>query len=106
MEPLRILMVAARYFPFAGGIETHVHEVGRRLAARGHSVSVVTGDPSRQLAPRETVKRIEIIRVPTHPRETAIGAWLRRSRRWWRRRRGDGTWFMCRATTRSPRRWR
>ena len=69
MEPLRILMVAARYFPFAGGIETHVHEVGRRLAARGHSVSVVTGDPSRQLAPRETVNGIEIIRVPTHPRD-------------------------------------
>lgn len=69
MGSLRILMVAARYFPFAGGIETHVHEVGRRLAARGHSVSVVTGDPTRRLAPRETVNGIDIIRVPTHPRQ-------------------------------------
>ncbi len=29
---LRVLMVAARYFPYMGGVETHVYEVGRRLA--------------------------------------------------------------------------
>jgi hypothetical protein len=33
--PLRVLLVTARYFPFSGGIETHVYEVARRLARKG-----------------------------------------------------------------------
>lgn len=31
-KTLNVLMVTPRYFPYMGGIETHVHEVGRRLA--------------------------------------------------------------------------
>ena len=32
---MRLLMVTPRYFPLMGGVETHVHEVARRLARRG-----------------------------------------------------------------------
>jgi hypothetical protein len=32
---LRVLLVAARYIPYVGGLETHVYEVGRRLAGAG-----------------------------------------------------------------------
>ena len=54
-RPLRILMVAARYLPFTGGIETHIREVGSRMAAEGHTVAVLTADPSGNLLPREIV---------------------------------------------------
>jgi glycogen(starch) synthase len=65
---LRILMVSARYFPLAGGTETHVYEVARRLAALGHDVTVLTTDPKGDL-PREEVKDgVNIRRVQAYPR--------------------------------------
>ena len=66
--PLRVLMVAARCFPLSGGIETHVHEVGSRLAQQGHDVTVLTGDATDDLPPRETVAGMTIVRVPAGPR--------------------------------------
>jgi glycosyltransferase involved in cell wall biosynthesis/O-antigen/teichoic acid export membrane protein len=48
-RPLRVAMVTPRYFPFTGGIETHVHEVATRLAARDVEVTVLTADSSRRL---------------------------------------------------------
>src|SRR5207302_11425078 len=54
---LRLLMVSARYFPDMGGIETHVHEVARRLVHKGVDVTVLTTMPQHTLTqlPRETV---------------------------------------------------
>ena len=63
---LRLLMVSARYFPDMGGIETHVHEVARRLVHKGVDVTVLTTMPQHTLTPlpRETVSEgIRIIRV-------------------------------------------
>jgi len=68
-RPLRIVMVAARYFPFSGGIETHIHEVGRRLAAQGHEVTVLTTDPTGALPRSEMVEGMRIRRVPAWPRK-------------------------------------
>ena len=53
---LRIGMVAARALPFMGGIETHVHEVSRRLAASGVDVTVLTTDTSGKLPRSETTR--------------------------------------------------
>lgn len=76
---LRILMVAARCYPFMGGIETHIHEVGRRMAAKGHTVRVLTTDPGGKLPPREVVHGVEVIRVRAWPAERdyylAPGVW-------------------------------
>lgn len=66
-EPKRVLLVTARYFPYMGGVETHVYEVGRRLAQAGASVTVLTTDPSGALPPRETVEGIEVLRVRAYP---------------------------------------
>jgi glycogen synthase len=63
----RILMVAARYFPFMGGIETHVHEVSTRMAAAGHTVRLITTTPGSKLAPHENVAGVDVIRVPAYP---------------------------------------
>ncbi|TIT93087.1 MAG: glycosyltransferase family 4 protein, partial [Mesorhizobium sp.] len=66
---MRILMVAARCYPFMGGTETHIQEVGPRLVARGHTVDVLTTDPSGELPVEEEVRGMRVRRVPAWPRE-------------------------------------
>jgi glycosyltransferase involved in cell wall biosynthesis len=39
---MRIAMVSAHYAPFAGGVESHVEEIARRLVARGQTVEILT----------------------------------------------------------------
>jgi len=65
--PQRILMATARYFPLMGGTETHVYEVARRMAAAGHSVTVLTTDLTGKLPARETAAGVEVIRVKAWP---------------------------------------
>src|SRR5262245_61421108 len=65
---MRILMVAPRCYPFMGGIETHIQEVGPRLVACGHAVDVLTTDPSGKLAVEEEVRGMRVRRVPAWPK--------------------------------------
>ena len=68
-EPtLKVGMVAARALPYMGGIETHVHEVSRRLAASGVQVTVLTTDVSGDLPPDEIVDGYRVLRWPAYPR--------------------------------------
>lgn len=63
-------MVTPRYFPLMGGIETHVHEVGRRLAQAGIKLTLLTTRPPGLAfpLPRETdVEGMHIIRVKAWP---------------------------------------
>lgn len=69
-RPIRILMVAARFPPFAGGIETHVREVGARMAAAGHAVTVLTADPAGNLPAHERVAGMDVVRVRSRPSGT------------------------------------
>jgi glycogen synthase len=64
---LRVLMVAVRYFPYIGGLETHVYEVGRRLARLGIEVTVLTTDLSGQLPTIEESEGVQIRRVRAWP---------------------------------------
>lgn len=66
--PMRILMVTPRYLPDMGGIETHVREVSRRLAAAGHSVTVVAADRTRTRPRTEEADGVSVRRVPAWPR--------------------------------------
>lgn len=61
-------MIAARYLPFVGGIETHIHEVGARMAAFGHQITVLTTDPTGDLPAVEEVRGMRIARVRAWPR--------------------------------------
>jgi glycosyltransferase involved in cell wall biosynthesis len=67
-RPLRLLIVTPRYDPFTGGVETHVREVARRVAALGADVTVLTTDPSRTMAANEERDGVRIHRVPAWPR--------------------------------------
>ncbi|TIX59692.1 MAG: glycosyltransferase family 4 protein [Mesorhizobium sp.] len=71
---MRILMVAARCYPLIGGIETHIQEVGPRLVARGHSVDVLSTDPSGELPVEEEVRGMRVRRVRAWPRELDLYA--------------------------------
>lgn len=67
-NPLHVLLVAARYFPYVGGVETHVYEIGRRLAAAGVDVTILTTDPSGRLPIVEESNNVHIHRVPAWPK--------------------------------------
>lgn len=65
---MRVAVVAARALPLMGGIETHVHEVSRRLANRGVDVTVLTTDRAGDLPSDETTAGYRIRRWPAYPR--------------------------------------
>ena len=65
---MHILMASARYAPLIGGIETHIREVGTRMAARGHTVTVLTTDPSGALPSVEYDRGMAIRRVKAWPK--------------------------------------
>jgi glycosyltransferase involved in cell wall biosynthesis len=67
-KALNVLMVTARYFPYIGGIETHVHEVGRRLVRNGVNIMLLTTMPHHLALPREEeVEGMHIVRVQAWP---------------------------------------
>ncbi len=65
-------MATPRFFPETGGVETHVYQVSRRLAARGESVTVLTTDRSRRLPADETMDGIRIQRLPAWPQNNDL----------------------------------
>ena len=65
---LKILMVCPRYRPFTGGTETPVHAVGIRMAAAGHAITILTGNPGGKLPPEENADGMHIRRARSWPR--------------------------------------
>lgn len=66
---MEITMVSRQFRPGIGGLEDAVFNLSRTLAARGHSIRVVTLDrlfrgDGRRLAARETMEGIEVVRLP------------------------------------------
>ncbi len=67
---LNLLMVTACYFPYIGGLETHIHEVGRRLVREGVNVTLLTTMPhqtSTKLPREDDVEGMHIVRVRAWP---------------------------------------
>ncbi len=58
---MKIIQVSPRFYPYIGGIETHVLEISKRLAEK-HDVYVFTTDPSGRLPREESIKGIKIKR--------------------------------------------
>ena len=59
---IKVLQVCQRYFPYIGGLETHVRKISEGLARQGFEVDVVTTDPSRRLPKEELINGITIRR--------------------------------------------
>jgi glycosyltransferase involved in cell wall biosynthesis len=77
-KKLNVLMISPRFFPSAGGIQTHIYEVGRRLVTKGVNVTVLTtliqdeatGPSGVELPEEEIFEGMRIIRVPIWPRHS------------------------------------
>lgn len=67
---MRIAQLSTRYPPGSGGVERHVAEVSKRLARRGHEVSVYTTDLEREFPlvrlPREVPRTERVDGVTVH----------------------------------------
>jgi glycosyltransferase involved in cell wall biosynthesis len=59
---MRIAQVVQRYFPYIGGLETHVAEISRRLVTKGFEVEILTTDPSGTLPREEMVNGLAVRR--------------------------------------------
>lgn len=64
---MRLLVVTPRFVPDMGGVERHVLETTRRLAAAGVDVTVLTVDPTRRRPRQDEVDGIALRRVPAWP---------------------------------------
>lgn len=64
---LRVLIAVARFHPYVGGLETHIYEVGRRLARSDIDVTILTTDLSGRLPKVEEWEGMHIRRVPAWP---------------------------------------
>ncbi len=65
-------MVTSLYPPYLGGVETHVHEVARRIAAKGIDLTVLTTDLTGQLPPVEHEGLLTVRRYPAWPRRADL----------------------------------
>ncbi len=68
MSAVRVAMVTSRYPPYLGGVEMHVHEVARRIAAQGLDVSVLTTDLTGELPSVEQDGPLTILRYGAWPK--------------------------------------
>jgi len=67
MNPQRVAMVSSLYSPYVGGVETHVNEVARRIAASGCDLTVLTTDLTGELPPVEHEENLTVRRFPAWP---------------------------------------
>ena len=59
---MKVLQVCPRYYPYLGGLETHVQAISERLAKKGFEVEVATTDPSDSLQGEEKVNGVLVRR--------------------------------------------
>ena len=63
----RVLMVAASYYPFMGGLETHIYEVSRRMKDYNIDVTILTTDRTGSLPETDVIDGIPVRRVTAYP---------------------------------------
>ncbi|MEM3541428.1 MAG: glycosyltransferase family 4 protein [Candidatus Bilamarchaeaceae archaeon] len=66
METLRIGMFNPFFYPFLGGTEHVIYEIGKRLVKKGHKISVYTSLHLPNLPKKEEIDGIEVHRVDAH----------------------------------------
>jgi glycosyltransferase involved in cell wall biosynthesis len=61
---MRILIALTYYRPHTSGLTIYAERIARALAARGHSVTVLTSHYRKDLPYEETCDGVKIVRVP------------------------------------------
>ena len=65
---MRILFILTYYRPHVSGLTIYVERLATSLAQRGHQVTVLTSQYSKDLLPTETVQGVRVVRVPVAQR--------------------------------------
>jgi glycosyltransferase involved in cell wall biosynthesis len=60
---LRILLIASRYFPHRGGLESVVYHLSRELQEEGHTVRIITNRYPHTLPAHEIIDGISVTRL-------------------------------------------
>jgi glycosyltransferase involved in cell wall biosynthesis len=63
---MEVVQVCPLFFPYLGGIETHVREISKRLVKLGVDIKVYTTDPSGKLPKKENIDGVEIHRFRSY----------------------------------------
>jgi glycosyltransferase involved in cell wall biosynthesis len=61
---MKVLVSLTYYRPHVSGLTIYVERLARALAARGHTITVLTSQYDRALPRRETLAGVDVIRVP------------------------------------------
>ena len=59
---MQVIQVCPAFFPYHGGLETHVEEISKHLTNSGFTVKIYTTDPSGRLPKKQTIEGLEIFR--------------------------------------------
>jgi len=59
---MKIAQVCPRYYPYLGGVETHVKEVSEGLVKEGFEMEILTTDPSKRLPKEEAINSVRVKR--------------------------------------------
>lgn len=74
-HPLDICLVSQSYLPYHGGITEHVWHLAATLSARGHQVTILTGNPRHgQLVAEDDPPGVKVLRVGRTYRLPSHGA--------------------------------
>ena len=65
---MKILVALTYYRPHISGLTIYVERLARALAARGHSVTVLTSRFASHLPLREELDGVQVVRVPVAAR--------------------------------------
>ena len=65
---MKILVALTYYRPHVSGLTIYVERLARSLAARGHAVTVLTSQYDKQLARREMIDGVQVLRMPVAAR--------------------------------------
>lgn len=61
---MKILFFSRLFYPHIGGVEKHILEVSKLLIKKGHKITLVTEQHSKELKLHEVVEGIEVFRIP------------------------------------------
>lgn len=59
---MKIVHACNRYYPYFGGLETHVQNISEKMVQQGHEVHVYSTDPSGKLPAEEQINGINVHR--------------------------------------------
>jgi glycosyltransferase involved in cell wall biosynthesis len=72
---MKILFITPKYIPALGGVETHVQKVSLALKKRGHHITIITAQSSKEMALTEDIDGVCIYRIPIEITQQKIATW-------------------------------